>query len=102
MLAYYRDVANDPRIANGYPERLSEVQKLSLTSVQFSEAVKSGELILRESVGPTVGKKFFDNDVGFAGFKQKVADTVLARFQKFSRAYAKGVSFEMRTRVTFK
>jgi len=104
MLAYYRDVTNDPRIANGYPERLDQVLKLSevISPEQFRADVKSGELILARSVGPTQATNFFDNDVGFSGFKQKVVDTVLARFRQFSKAYATGVSFEVRTRVTIK
>ena len=104
MLAYYRDVTNDPRVNTGYPERLDQVRKLSevISRQQFSDDLASGELILRRSVGPTQATDFFDNDVGFSGFKEKVANTVLARFKKFSKAYAKGVSFEVRTRVTIK
>lgn len=59
-LVYFKDPKKDPRLRGGrYPERLSDVRKL--TSAQFYRLLRdrSSGMVVRQSVGPAAGDPFF-------------------------------------------
>ncbi len=55
-LVYYKNPAEDPRIAGGYPVRLSDVRKLTRT--EFYRDLRAGKLIVAERVGPAGPNEF--------------------------------------------
>lgn len=55
-LVYYKNPAEDPRIAGGYPVRLSDVRKL--TRSEFYRDLKAGKLVVTERVGPSGPNEF--------------------------------------------
>jgi len=67
-LVYFKDPANDPRIARGYPERAADIVRL--TREQFYHSLKAGELIVTKRVGPAAPHPFFTR--GMDGFQDKV------------------------------
>lgn len=56
-LVYFKDPAEDPRIANGYPVRAADIVRL--TREQFMEGLARGQLIVTKSVGPADPHPFF-------------------------------------------
>jgi hypothetical protein len=55
-LVFYKNPAEDPRIAGGYPVRLSDVRKLSRE--EFYRDLRAGKLIVAERVGPAGPNEF--------------------------------------------
>lgn len=55
-LVYYRNPAEDPRLAGGYPVRLSDVRRL--TKGEFYRDLKAGRLIVTDRVGPAAPHEF--------------------------------------------
>ena len=55
-LVFYKNPAEDPRIAGGYPVRLSDVRKL--TRAEFYRDLRAGKLIVTERVGPSGPHEF--------------------------------------------
>ena len=68
FLVYFKDPANDPRIARGYPERAEDIVRL--TKEQFYTSLRAGELIVAKRVGPAAPHPFFTR--GMDGFQDKV------------------------------
>ncbi len=68
FLVYFKDPANDPRIARGYPERAADI--IRLTKAQFYNSLRAGELIVTKHVGPSTPHPFFTR--GMDGFQDKV------------------------------
>lgn len=55
-LVFYKNPADDPRIAGGYPVRLRDVRRL--TKSEFYRDLRAGKLIVTESVGPAPAHEF--------------------------------------------
>ena len=55
-LVFYKNPAEDPRLAGGYPVRLSDVRKL--TRDEFYRDLRAGKLIVAERVGPAGPNEF--------------------------------------------
>lgn len=55
-LVYYKNPADDPRIAGGYPVRLSQVRRLS--KAEFYRDLRAGKLVVVDSVGPAPPHEF--------------------------------------------
>lgn len=68
FLVYFKDPSKDPRLRRGYPERATDIVRL--TREQFLASLAAGELIVTKSVGPAGPHPFFTR--GMDGFQDKV------------------------------
>lgn len=61
-LVYFSRIEDDPRVRGGrdYPVRKADIRPLRLAPGEFRRLVREGKLIVRRSVGPAAGEKFFD------------------------------------------
>lgn len=66
-LVYFKDPSQDPRLANGHPERAASIVRLSRE--QFLEALARDELVVVKSVGPAKPHPFFTR--GMDSFQSK-------------------------------
>jgi hypothetical protein len=60
-MVWFRDPKDDPRLKGGFPVKRSQVRTLNLSKERFSQLVKEGKIIIRQSVGRRQGK-FFTKD----------------------------------------
>lgn len=67
-LVFYKRVEDDPRLVGGFPERATQIRKL--TKAQFYRDLKAGKLIAVESVRGTQPRPFFER--GMRPFRRKV------------------------------
>jgi len=78
FLVYFADIEDDPRVSGGrnYPIHASQIRRLRLDPAEFRRLVKSGKLIVRESVGPAKAHPFFER---LAGRAAKIVAPTVAR-----------------------
>lgn len=87
VLVWFRNPADDPRLNQGISPAFSEVVK-HLTPQEFydglarnRESPEDPPMIIAAYSGPTIGKRFFDNNFGMAPLVQ-IVNQEMPRFMK--------------------
>lgn len=57
-MVWFRNPKDDPRLKGGFPVTRSQIKKLDLSKERFTQLVKDGKIIIRQSVGRRQGKFF--------------------------------------------
>ncbi len=85
FLVYFARIEDDPRVAGGrdYPQRASQIRRLRLDPAEFRRLVKEGKLIVKRSVGPVQGKRFFER-IGGRTMKS-VGSRALREFRRYAK-----------------
>lgn len=89
LLVYFANPKDDPRIQGGYPERVSQIRKLSRTEFHAGLAENAEHkrlglspfMFVLKSVGPAAGTPFFTS--GMVGLVGEVTPQVAAQFDTF-------------------
>ncbi len=74
-LVWFKDPRNDPRYNGGYPVRLADIKKHSLSKENLK--TKRSEMIFAKSAKPIRGKFFFSNRRGMKNFVKVVAPRII-------------------------
>lgn len=69
-LVFFKNPDDDPRIAGGYPVKLTDVRRL--TKAEFQRFLKEDRIIVTKEVGPMRGQKFLRGLKALAGRVHKI------------------------------
>lgn len=78
FIVYFANIEDDPRVSGGksYPVRAAQIRRLRLDPEEFRRLVREGKLVVKRSVGPVQGSRFFER---LGGKAARIAAPIVSR-----------------------